>query len=171
MWERDCSGAELRSTLNVCGSSCRVMARPSSWALSQKMGMWIQQISFIPILLAPKNLPSGIFVQKSDKCELGEVTQYAVIAEDLRRPLPAAFNMKMIERENYQWKGWRKKKSWKNCQCQCLQWALACHYPLSLIIAKYLPPLTFMVTDFFQYENDILDFFGSLILQVLLSVN
>lgn len=55
-------------------------------------------MSFVPILLAPKNLPSGIFVQKSDKCELGEVTQYAVIAEDLRRPLPAAFNMKMIER-------------------------------------------------------------------------
>lgn len=45
------------------------------------------------------NLSSGVFVLKeSDKWEFGEVSQYAVIAEDLRRLLSAACSIRMIER-------------------------------------------------------------------------
>lgn len=62
------------------------------------MGMCIQRIGFVPIILAPKIPRQVSLCYKSDKCELREVSQYAVIAEDLKRLLSAAFSIRIIER-------------------------------------------------------------------------
>lgn len=62
------------------------------------MGPCIQWMGFLLIIVAPKPSHQVSSSAKSDRCELREVSQNTVVAEDLRTLLSAGFSIRIMER-------------------------------------------------------------------------